>query len=71
MFILMEKKVARTRRRKSTDQIISEKESKNRKTGITKRTTRNNNKTTLRQINLKNLDQFDEEFTDTAAVTVN
>ena len=64
MFILMEKKVARTRRRKSTDQIISEKESKNRKTGITKRTTRNNNKTTLRQINLKNLDQFDEELSD-------
>ena len=60
----MEKKVARTRRRKSTDQIISEKESKNRKTGITKRTTRNNNKTTLRQINLKNLDQFDEELSD-------
>lgn len=56
--------MARTRRRKSTDQIISEKESKNRKTGITKRTTRNNNKTTLRQINLKNLDQFDEELSD-------
>lgn len=48
--------MSRTRRRKSTDQVMNEKEGTARRTKILKKSNRNTNKSTLRQIDFNRAD---------------